>query len=138
DSSAGNLYKGLDLNLIAFNRIFGLELHRDSSVSVRYTGMFDFRVFGFYDQGTNITLQAGVRSVDLGGVSARNAVLGLRTDFYLARGFGLHGLYRHFYESTPNLTGSGLLGERWEGGGFLEFSILRLYGNYLSEPETQT
>ena len=135
-------YGGASLNFAAFTSIFGLEVDRDSSFGVRTTALFDFRIFGYHDQGTNITLQGGLRSLELGGSlsegNTRNAVLGVRTSLYFARAFGLHGLYRHFYDSTPNPSGITYAGSRLEGGAFIEFSFLRFYGNYFSEPETQT
>lgn len=136
-SIPGGTTAGTEFHVGAFNRIFGLELHRDSSVETRYTGIFDLRFFGFYDQSTNITAQIGIRDVDLGLARTRNPLLGLKMDIYIARALGIHGLYRHFYESTPNASGLTLTGERWEAGGFLEFAILRVYANYIAEPESQ-
>ncbi len=135
-------YSGMDLNFAAFTSIFGLEGHRDSAYGIRSTGLFDFRIFGYHDQGTNITLQGGLRQIELddsiGGGSTRNAILGARITLYFARAFGLNGLYRHFYESTPNPSGFTVSGSRLEGGAFIDFSFFRVYGNYFSEPEVQT
>lgn len=128
--------KGNDFHAGAFNRIFGLEFHRDSSVQTRYTGLFNFRIFGYFDQATNITLQGGLRSTSLPQDSTRSPLVGAKADLYLAPGLGVHGLYRHFYRSTPNAMDVRVSGDRWEGGGFIEFKVLRIYGNYISEPET--
>lgn len=136
EADPGGATSGTDLHAGAFASIFGLELHRDSSFGTRYTSTFDFRVFGFQDQGTNITLQGGVRSLEIGDATSRNAVFGLRTNLYFARFFGLSGLYQNFYLSTPNSSGTRVSGHRLEGGAFIDFSFLRVFGTYFAEPQT--
>src|SRR5438876_445515 len=70
----------------AYVTIFGLEFdgvssnHRTSE-----SGAFDLRVFGFHNQATNITLQAGLRSQSADGADAhRNALGGVSMTIYLA------------------------------------------------------
>jgi hypothetical protein len=122
--------QGSDLAFAAYATIFGLEAKRESVPITRIHGIFDFRIFGYHDQSTNITLQAGVASRDIGGQSVRNALAGVRLDIYLARYFGIGGLYRHYYDSAPNsLFGS----NRFEGQAFIDFQFLRLFGTYFSE-----
>ncbi len=132
----GGQTSGTDLHAGAFASIFGLEAHRDSSYGTRYSGAFDLRIFGFQDQGTNITLQAGVRSIEIGDATSRNPLLGARATLYLSRFFGLNGLYQNYPLSTPNSSGVRVSGHRLEGGAFIDFSFLRIYGDFFSAPET--
>ena len=97
--------------------------------------MFDLRVFGYHDQSTNITLQAGLKRETQGTESYRNAVAGLRMDIYLARYFGIGELYHHYFDSTPTSLGT-YGGSRYEGQVFIDFQFLRVYGAYFSEPTT--
>ena len=53
---------------------------------------------------------------------------------YLMKYFGLEGMYRHAFGSVTN---TGLSGDRYEGGAFIDFQFLRIYGNYYYESEYQ-
>src|SRR6185295_72038 len=130
--SASGSTKGSDLAVGAFATIFGLEGRRESVPITRYHGLFDLRIFGYHDQSTNITFQAGVASQDVGGESIRNAVMGGRMDIYIARYFGVGGLYRHYFDSTPSSVGV-FGGSRYEGQAFIDFSFVRVFGTYFSE-----
>jgi hypothetical protein len=136
--SPGIDFTGWDVSAAAFATIFGLEFRYDSSLRSSLIGLFDLRIFGYQDQGTNLTLQAGLRHDRSGGMSARNAVAGVRATIYLARHFGIEGLYRHFFDSTPSEAGFSFSGSRYEGGAFVDFSFVRVFGTYFSEPEEVT
>lgn len=121
----------------AYASIFGLEAQWESNSLHRLYGIFHLRIFGYHAQGTNITLQAGLRSQGQ-GTSFRNGFVGVSMTVYLARLFGVEGLYRHYFSSTPNAQGLELAGQRYEGGAFIDFRFLRIYGTYFSEPEELT
>ncbi|MBC7691595.1 MAG: hypothetical protein H7222_07480 [Methylotenera sp.] len=132
----GSSFTGSEFGAAAYASIFGLEGHRESLPhALRYTGIFDLRIFGYHEQSTNITLQGGIRSqyyFDSGAM--RNPLAGVSMTVYLSRYFGLTGLYRHYFESTPDSSvGLKNSGTRYEGGAFLDFSFLRLFGNYFHE-----
>jgi len=99
-------------------------------------GIFNLRVFGYHDQSTNITFQVGLRNVDNGASSYRNALGGVRLSIYFARVFGIGGLYRYYFSSTSTSSGVSDSGHRFQGGAFLEFKFLRIYGDYFGEQET--
>jgi hypothetical protein len=124
--------KGFELQAAAFATIFGLEFSRQSVPSTRTQGIFDLRIFGYHDQSTNITLQAGVASTDAGASSVRGALAGGRMDVYLAKYFGIGGLLRHYFDSTGGVPG----GNRYEGQAFIDFRFLRAYGTYYTESGT--
>lgn len=121
--------------------IFGLGGSRASlnglSGNSELMDLFFLRVFGFHAQGTNITLQAGVRSVDAGTSTFRGAVAGVSSSVYIGRHFGLQGLYRHAFDTVPGASGTTRSGARYEGGAFIDFSFVRIFGNYFSAPETE-
>jgi hypothetical protein len=128
----GGPSSGSDFAAAAFATIFGLEGRRDTIPNTRWLAMFDLRIFGYHDQSTNITLQTGLVSQDAGGGSIRNPLAGARMDIYLARFFGIGGLYRHYFDGTPNVLGGNdtFSGSRYEGQAFIDFQFLRVYGMY--------
>ena len=56
---------------------------------------------------------------------------------YVARHFGFDTLWRHYFAATPNGSGSNLVGNRFEGGAFIDFRFLRLYGSYFKETDIE-
>ena len=139
-ASPGGQSNAWEGHLAAFASIFGLEGRYESNPISgqinRWHGIFNLRIFGFHDQGTNITLQGGLRSTDHGGISYRNALAGVSINIYLARYFGIEGLYRYYFSSTPNSSGVSFSGERYQAGVFIDFKMVRIYGDYLYSPET--
>ena len=135
-ASSGVRFNGSELAMAAFVSIFGLEVNYESGIVQHWSGIFDFRVFGFHDQSTNITLQLGVRNTSNENITFRNALAGLRLSIYLARPFGIEALYRHYYSSTPNASDITSSGNRHQIGAFLEFRFLRFYGDYFNEAES--
>lgn len=124
--------------LAAYASIFGLQFEDEFSANGRSarTGIFDVRVFGYYVQSTNITLQAGVRSLTDSGFDYRDAFLGVQMAVYVMRYFGISGTYRHYYDTVPSQSGIVINETRYAGGAFLDFSLLRFYGEYFSQPAT--
>jgi hypothetical protein len=120
----------------AFVTAFGLEFRYELSQVRRMIGVFDMRLFGSHDQATNLTLQVGLKQDELGGESYRNPLAGLSMTVYLAQFFGVEGVYRHYFSSTPSSLGVSLSGDRFQGGAFLDFKFLRIYGDYFNDVET--
>jgi hypothetical protein len=118
------------LHAAAYATIFGLEVQRELSPRDEWMGLFLLRIFGFHAQATNITLHAGLRSRDAGAVAVRGAVAGLSMSLYLARFFGVEAMYRHLFSAAPNAAGVTDSGRRIEGGAYLDFRFLRIYGSY--------
>ncbi len=121
----------------AFSSIFGLEgRYEMSTPETRWFGIFNFRFFGYQDQSTNMTLQVGIRSTDDGYNIYRNALAGLSVTLYFSKYFGVEGLYRYYFLSTPIESGVQYRGERIQGGGFIEFRFLRIFGGYIVDNES--
>jgi hypothetical protein len=120
----------------AYASIFGIEGGRLFADRAESPLLLCLRIFGFHEQATNITLQGGtVLASD--GSGFRNGVLGLRATFYLNRMAGVEGSFHHLFPSTPNDAGIERQGNRYSGGGFIEFSYLRLYAEYFTSTEAQ-
>lgn len=114
----------------AYASIFGLEGRYESGLDKRWFGIFDFRVFGYHDQSTNITLQVGLRDNTNSAGHFRSILTGVSLTIYLAKFFGIEGLYRHYFSSTPTDSGGIDSGDRFLAGAFLDFKFVRIYGEY--------
>jgi hypothetical protein len=114
----------------AYASIFGLEYWRESE---RWLGLFHLRLLGYHDQGTNITLEAGVKADSPGGVTYRTGLAGVSLTLYLNKFFGVDGRYRYYFAPGANSAGVTGSGNRYEGDVFIDFSLLRLFGGYFNE-----
>ncbi|MDR3607923.1 MAG: hypothetical protein P4M08_11165 [Oligoflexia bacterium] len=122
----------------AYASIFGLGLEKRFNPQSEWTALFLLRIFGYTAQSTNLTLQAGVRS-EGDPVNGRNGVLGVSGTMLLVRPFlGIDGMYRHYFPSAGNSSGTSSEGYRWEVGPFIDFGFLRVFGKYFYESETDT
>ena len=132
--SSGGSYNATQFKLAAYASIFGLGLEREGGLDTRYAGLFHVRIFGYNYQNTHIRLEAGLSNTNNGaGLGFQNALAGVGFAVYLSRYFGLDGLFRHAFDSTPNSTGIAFGGNRMEGGAFIDFSFLRVFGKYVYE-----
>lgn len=126
---------GIGFHAAAYASIFGLELQKqpgyDSGLA-RLVGLFHLRIFGFHAQGTNITLQTGLRNQSGDSQSTRQPLAGIALSVAISKYFGVDGLYRHYFTSTPG-TPAVASGSRYDGGAFVDFSMFRVYGKYFSE-----
>lgn len=136
NTTPGGKYNPWDLQATAYASIFGLSAQRESSsLDTRWRGLFHLRIFGMYAQATNITLQLGIKSTSNDSTLYRNALAGVSMTIYLAKSFGIEGLYRHSFASTPNASDFLYDGDRYEGTAFIDFKFLRIFGNYYYEKE---
>lgn len=105
----------------AYASIFGLGFERGVSADSTTSAEFLLRVLGYHVQGTQLTLQTGLRSRD----SVRNAYAGFSLSIYLSKYFGFDGLYRRHLRPDPSTVPSTLI----EGGAFIDFNFLRVFVN---------
>ncbi|OFZ79423.1 MAG: hypothetical protein A2583_02975 [Bdellovibrionales bacterium RIFOXYD1_FULL_53_11] len=122
-------------NAAAYASIFGLEVQKSILNSNEWLGLFMLRIMGYHAQATNITMQAGLRSEFKPDV-ARNALAGIAMSIYITRFFGIDGFYRHHFLSVLNADGYRVRGHHVEGGVFIDFKFVRIYGMYYYKPET--
>jgi len=128
---------GSEFALGAFASLFGIGIQDEAASDNRLYGLFYLRIFGFQDEGTNLTLQTGLRNVNAGS-GYRNALAGGSLSIYIKRYFAITGLYRHYFSSTPTESGAVSSGDRFEGGALVDFKLLQIYGNYFAEQENAT
>ncbi|MGK5083456.1 hypothetical protein WDW37_09120 [Bdellovibrionota bacterium FG-1] len=132
--TAGSGFGGLNFTAAGYATLFGLEVERESGPDTRYDATFHFRFFGYHYQATHMRIELGVRTENNGvGASFQNPLAGVGFAVYLARKFGIDGRWRHAFSSTPNATGLTFGGDQFRGGAFLDFSFVRIYGDYLYE-----
>ncbi len=132
-----NEYQSYRGYFAAYAYIVGLEYQYENNTQENYfdhTGIFHFRLLGNAAQSTNITLQAGLRShhSQIYDSILRQSFAGASATFYLLKKFGITGLYRQYFPYLDATAGE-ITGDRYEGGAFIEFDFLRVYGTYFDE-----
>jgi hypothetical protein len=121
----------------AYSSIFGLEARYEQNGLGNLTfGIFNLRFLGFQEQSTHLTLQLGLRSTQIGSTAYRNALAGLNMSLYVSKYFGIEGLYRKYFPSVPEISGTQFTGERFQMGAFIDFKFLRIYGDYVVNNES--
>jgi hypothetical protein len=128
---------GYGFQVAAFASIFGLEFQWEQVDLLRMHGIFHFRFFGLHDQGTNMTLNLGLRSQNEGG-GYRNFFLGGSLTLYVGSFFGIEGLYQYYFDAQAangTLTVSGM---RYHAGAFIEFGFFRVFGRFFFETDWKT
>lgn len=131
---------GWRVQMAAYATIFGLEGVREQwgtaalPNDVRWSAWFNFRFFGLHHQATNLTAHIGVRHTENNGDAFRNILVGGEFSLYLAKFFGVRGQYHYLFGSTPYAGGVSSTAHAVEGGAYLDFSFLRVYGDYFWEP----
>ncbi len=98
------------------------------------TGQFNLRLFGVSTQSTNITLHYGLRTRTANDGSYRLNQLYPAATFqiYLTRYFGLYSNYKYFMPYSESFWGD-TKGDELTAGIFIEYGIIRLFGNYYNE-----
>lgn len=136
--SLGGDYRFLDspkderdhrFRLEAFAKIFGLTLEKESEPN-RWNAFANVRLFGLHQQGTNLTVFAGLRSQSQPR-SFRSAVYGASATLYVSRFAGIEAQYRKIADGNFDPSGSGKGGSQVEGNLFIDFKFLRIYGGLL-------
>ena len=131
-------YSGTRMGAAGYASIFGIEYERNNDLETRDLALLHLRAFGYHYQGTHLRLEAGLQQLkESQGYTFRNAIAGIGLNAYITHHFGISGSYRHAFAATPNASQVAFDGNRYEGGAFIDFSFLRLYGNYLHEEWNQ-
>ena len=117
--------------IAAYASIFGLEFHQHFRLS-QWEALFNFRIFGYHAQGTNITLHAGLRS-RTDPATYLNSFAGLSTSMYITKHFGFEGMFRYFFDSGTNSGGIDEFGRLLTLGAFIDFQYVRTFGEYFRD-----
>ncbi len=104
-----------------------------------YSGAAGLRLLGSSSQTTNLIARYGLRQLrDLNSQEEwKNTFAEAQLQLYVISAFGLQGKYRHYFPDDSN-RGNKLEGHRVTAGAFLEFGLLRFFGNYYQEPMEET
>jgi hypothetical protein len=132
-SAGGSNFTGVNLNAGAYASIFGLQFEYQGGVDTRYDTTFALRFFGYHYQATHVRAEVGLRRESSGQLSFQNALAGVGLAVYFSKYFGVDARWRHAFSSTPSALGIAFGGDRYEGGAFIDFSFLRVYGKYVYE-----
>lgn len=116
----------------AYARIFGLGLEYETEPK-RYNALFLLRLFGLYNQGTNLTLHVGLRAQNEPAFF-RSSLYGFSTTLYLARFFGLDGMLRVYGKATTNGAGQDFKGVSKELNLFIDYKFIRIYFGLYNTP----
>jgi len=129
----GGYYGSWNIDAAAYAYIFGLQFIKPFSVlDGGWTTLFNLRVFGMYNQATNLTFNGGLTQVYRKGVPLMLPTAGASITVYIAKPFGLEGHFRHTFQ---NLSRGEYFSNRWQGGAFLDYKFLRIYGGIATENE---
>lgn len=98
------------------------------------TGIFNLRVFGHTVQGSQITLHYGLRTrvSDVNNYRLNQQFPAATLQIYLMKYFGIQGHYRAYQPITESFYGE-TSGDELRYGVFIEYGLLRLYGNIFEE-----
>ena len=126
---------GLGAQGAAYASIFGLGL--DIEVlrpSMRVDTSFLLRLFGMQAQGTNLTIELGLRNEQDGASWVRSPFVGGLMTLYFVKFFGIDGRFRWLFNGSRGPSGQ-IGGFRGEASAFIDFSFLRVFGGYFFEKE---
>jgi hypothetical protein len=138
-SSHYNAYRGA---FAAYAYIVGLEIQYENNAAEHFrdtTGIFHLRILGNAAQSTNITLEGGLRSryIEASEITLRQTFVGASLSFYILKKFGIEGLYHSYLPYTDAALGS-IAGRRLEGGVFVDFESIRVFGDWYTESQDST
>ncbi len=135
----------------AFAQIFGLSLEYENNWAEHYndtTGIFHFRIFGNCLQCSFINLDYGLRTRYEGNLAdgtTLSSPLRLSQHFgeihlqlYLRKYFGMDASYRQYLPFDETSTLGQINESKTEGGIFIDFDHLRVFGNLFSEKQSSS
>ena len=126
----------------AYAQAIGLSGEYENNLDENYsdvTGLLNVRVLGSSLQTTSLTLSVGQRTRDYvengQRESVRNPLSQVALQAYLTKYFGISGLYRYYYQANHDVLGT-VEGTLVEGGLFIDFKGLRVFGNWHDDLQT--
>lgn len=128
----------------AYAQNFGLTGEYENNVAEKYSdlnGIFNLRLFGNSIQDSFLNVGYGLRTRN---EMINNVAVKLPQQFgqaslqlYIHRHFGIDGQYRYFLPAKQETLGD-VKGDEWEGGVFIDFGSLRVFGRYFQEKSRVT
>jgi hypothetical protein len=123
----------------AFAALVGLQGEYENSTEENLTdatGFLSLRLLGDSLQSTSLTVSIGQRSRQFEYLTNKESIKNLATQavlqVYLSRYFGIKGSYRYLLPEETDSLGQ-VHGHVSEGGVFLDFHRLRIFGDYFED-----
>ena len=139
DLEAKKTYTSLSGSAGAYAQAIGLTADYENNLEENLTdvsGALSIRLLGSSLQTTSMTLHLGQRTrqylENTEKESVRNLFAELAIQAYFTKYFGLSGSYRNFYPADHSTLGQ-VTGTHVEGGIFIDFGALRIFGNWSDE-----
>lgn len=130
--------------VLAYAKFFGLGVeyeNRNGENENDLSGMLNLRLLGNSIQSTHLTVHFGQRTRTLTDVTPalllRNQFAQASLQLYLNPFVGLRGQYRH-YLPTSDISLGDVTGQLTTGGIFIDFSALRIYGEWFEDIQKNT
>lgn len=103
------------------------------------SGSLNLRLIGNAVQGTHLIIGYGQRTRNdtAQGLTLKQQFSNADLDLYLTKYFGLHGAYRYFAPQSDSRLGE-VTANSAEGGVFIDFSSLRIFGTWYSDRQDST
>jgi hypothetical protein len=123
----------------AYATLIGVEAHYENNSPEEFndlSGSLNLRILGNAYQGTHLILRYGLRTRDGQWQGNRfrigNQFVGADLNLYLTKFFGIQGAYHNYIPVDEANLGS-VGGSRAEGGAFLDFAAVRIFGNWFQD-----
>lgn len=144
DSNTAKTYNTISGSFAAYAQAIGISGEHENNHSENLndtSGLLNVRLMGNSLQTTALTLSIGQRTRELEYNNQTETVRNLfgqaQLQVYITRFFGIKGLYRKYQETSHSVLGD-VGGNLTEGGLFIDFSGLRVFGDWYNEEQTIT
>lgn len=141
DSLAAENHNSSSGAVAAYAGFVGLYAEHENSHKENLSdavGLLQFRLLGDSLQATSLTLGVGQRTrlfeYSSTNRSVRNLTGQAQIQMYLTRYFGLKGTYR-YYSPVDDTNLGEVFGHLTEGGLFIDFKGVRVYGDYFQDTQ---
>lgn len=148
--SSSHSFTSLSGEFAAYAQIFGLSLEYENNTHEKYNdlaGLFNLRIFGDSIQSSYLTLSYGLRTRSYGPGADLNTSASVQRasqqfaqgslQLYLRKYFGIDGFYRFYLPASQDSLGD-LKADEIEGGAFIDFGALRIFGRWFQETNRTT
>lgn len=140
DSDPKTSYKSTSGAFAAYASLVGLQAEYENSTKEGLsdvTGLLNFRILGGELQSTSLILSVGQRTRQFEYLNLDRSVKNLATqaqlNLYLTKYFGIKGLYRLYLPSDEDASIGKVYGYMTEGGIYIDFSRIRVFGDYFED-----
>lgn len=137
-------HNSIDGEFAAYAQNFGLSVEYGNNTAEKFndlSGIFHLRLFGNSIQDSFLNLDYGLRTRTSSAVSPETRLAQqfgqVSLQIYLRKMFGIDGHYRYFLPVTHETLGQ-VKGDEVEGGAFIDFGPIRVYGTYFQEKTRTT